>query len=50
MRRTSEVMKTKSVVRPREIHRMLLALERLFELELLGGNCVEAAILLLSEC
>jgi hypothetical protein len=51
IRRTSEVMKTKSAVRPREIHRTVLNLERLFDLERLGlgGSCVEVAIIPLSD-
>jgi hypothetical protein len=47
MRRTSEVMKTKSVVMPREIHRTFLNLERLLDAEWLGGSWVEVAIILL---
>jgi hypothetical protein len=45
------VMKTKNAVRPREIQRTVLDLERLFDLERLGlgGSCVEVAIILPSE-
>jgi hypothetical protein len=51
MRRTSEVMKTKSVVRPREIQRTVLDLKRLLDLERVGlvGCCVEVAIIPLSD-
>jgi hypothetical protein len=47
IRRTSEVMKTKSAVRPREIQRTVLNLERLLDLDRLGlgGSCVEVAII-----
>src|ERR1700678_2290898 len=40
-------MKTKSAVRPREIQRTVLNLERLLDLERLGlgGSCVEVAII-----
>ena len=39
------MMKTKSAVRPREIQRTVLDLERLG----LGGSCVEVAIIPLSD-
>ena len=45
------MMKTKSAVRPREIQRTVLNLERLLDLERLGlgGSSVEVAIIRLSD-
>ena len=45
------MMKTKSVVRPSEIQRMVLDLKRLLDLARLGfgGSCVEVAIIPLSD-
>jgi hypothetical protein len=45
MRRTSEVMKTKSTVRPSEVHRIVLNLEP----EERGANNVEVGMILLSD-
>ena len=45
MRRTSEVMKTKSAVRPREIQMTVLNLERAE----LGASSVEVGIIRLSD-
>jgi len=45
MRRTSEVMKTKSAVRPREIQITVLDLER----AALGASSVEVGIIRLSD-
>jgi hypothetical protein len=51
MRSSSEVIKTKSTVRPREIHRTVLNLEPLSNLERLGlgGSSVEVATIPLSD-